>query len=252
MEYLILEIQILGETCPGPISHIIATTCRFWKCRLLMFQIPAKKDKTNPKSWSNSPTPNPSKQPLSRFVDIHWKMDLKKLIWTPSISAQLPETFDLLWGKPFENLAFQPQSQGGKIWPGWHFQYNSQYESADPGDHYNSCQGAKWPTRVQKKKRPRGDLWSKQQTRPRNLESWSFSNSLDRFQSISIGSETFIFRRFELGSLSTCFRKSDPTVSKNLSLISGVVSMFWSIWGFPKSYRKRQSWIAELASLKMH
>ena len=42
-------------------------------------------------------------------------MDLEKLVWTPSISAQLPATFDLLWAKPLENLVFRPQSQGGKI-----------------------------------------------------------------------------------------------------------------------------------------
>ena len=37
------------------------------------------------------------------FSDTHGKMDLEKLLWTLSISAQLPETFDLLWANPFEN-----------------------------------------------------------------------------------------------------------------------------------------------------
>ena len=64
---------------------------------------------------SNSPNPNLVKQPLSWIVDINGKMDLEKLIWTPSISAQLPETFALSWTRPFENHVFRPQSQGAKI-----------------------------------------------------------------------------------------------------------------------------------------
>ena len=33
----------------------------------------------------------------------------------PSISAQLPQPFDLLWFKPFENTVLGPQPQGDKI-----------------------------------------------------------------------------------------------------------------------------------------
>ena len=60
----------------------------------------------NPVSWNNSHTPNPFKPPLSRCFDINGKMDLEKLIWTPSISDQLPETFVLSWFKLFETLFF--------------------------------------------------------------------------------------------------------------------------------------------------
>ena len=72
----------------------------------------------NPRSWNNSPTPNPFKQPLSWIFDIHRKMDLEKLVWTPSISAQLPETFELLWAKRFENHVFSasiPKGAKSKI-----------------------------------------------------------------------------------------------------------------------------------------
>ena len=65
------------------------------------------------------------------------------------------------------------------------------------------------PYRFVQKKRSGGDLGSNRPSSPRNLESKSFSRSLDRFQSIWIDSETLIFRRFEPGSLSTFFRKSD-------------------------------------------
>ena len=68
----------------------------------------------NPRSWNNSPTSNLNFS-LSLFFDINGKMDLKTLVWTPSISAQHPQTFDLLWAKPFENHVFRPQSQRGKI-----------------------------------------------------------------------------------------------------------------------------------------
>ena len=52
-----------------------------------------------------------SGQPATLMIlNINGKMDLEKLIWTPSISAQLPETFDLLWARPFENHVFRPQS----------------------------------------------------------------------------------------------------------------------------------------------
>ena len=53
-----------------------------------------------------------SVQPASLMNE---KLDLEQLVWTPSISAQLRETFDLSWAKPFENPVFRPQSQGGKI-----------------------------------------------------------------------------------------------------------------------------------------
>ena len=49
------------------------------------------------------------------FFDIHGKLDLEKLVLKLSISAQLPETSDLLCPKPFENLVLRPQSEGYKI-----------------------------------------------------------------------------------------------------------------------------------------
>ena len=69
----------------------------------------------NPTFWTSSYTANPSKQPPSLFFDINGKVDLEKLAWTPSTSAQIPETFDLLWAKPFKDHVFWPQSQKGKI-----------------------------------------------------------------------------------------------------------------------------------------
>ena len=63
--------------------------------------------------------------------------------------------------------------------------------------------------RCVQRKRPRGVLGSNQPFSPRTLESKSFLSSWDRFQSIWIDSETSIFRRFEPGSLSTCFRNSN-------------------------------------------
>ena len=44
-------------------------------------------------------------------------------VWTLSISVQLPETFVLLWVKPFEKLVFRPQSQASKIQDFWISQF---------------------------------------------------------------------------------------------------------------------------------
>ena len=60
----------------------------------------------NSQTLEQLPNSKSVKQSLSCFFDINGEMDLEKLIWTPSISAQLPETLDLLWGKPLENLVF--------------------------------------------------------------------------------------------------------------------------------------------------
>ena len=43
-------------------------------------------------------------------------MDLEKWITTNPIWDVLTETFDLLSARPFENLVFRPESQGGQIW----------------------------------------------------------------------------------------------------------------------------------------
>ena len=56
---------------------------------------------------------------------------------------------------------------------------------------------------------PRGYFGRNRRNTLENIESKSFGRSLDRFESIWIDSETLIFRRFEPGSLSTFFRKSD-------------------------------------------
>ena len=52
-----------------------------------------------------------------------WEDGSRKVNITTSISAQLPETVVLLWGKPFENPVFRPQSQGGKIQDFWISQF---------------------------------------------------------------------------------------------------------------------------------
>ena len=45
---------------------------------------------------------------------MHEKIDLEKLVRTLSVPAHALETFDLSYPKPFENLVFQPRSQGGE------------------------------------------------------------------------------------------------------------------------------------------
>ena len=61
------------------------------------------------------------------FRNFFRQVRLKKLVWLPSISAQVPETFDPLWAKPSANLVFRPQSKGGQNLPSrarntkWHF-----------------------------------------------------------------------------------------------------------------------------------
>ena len=64
---------------------------------------------------SNSQNPNLHFQPFIKLFDIDVKMDLEQLIWTNPIWEFIMESFDLLWTKPFENLAFRPQSQGDKF-----------------------------------------------------------------------------------------------------------------------------------------
>ena len=68
---------------------------------------------------------------------------------------------------------------------------------------------AKGGYRFVQKKRSGGNLGSNRPSSPRNLEFKSFWSSWDRFESIWIDSEPSIFRRFEPGSLSTCFRNSN-------------------------------------------
>ena len=46
---------------------------------------------------------------------IYGKIDLEKLIMTNPVSDFFTETFDLLSARPFENLVFRPESQGGQI-----------------------------------------------------------------------------------------------------------------------------------------
>ena len=48
-----------------------------------------------------------------KLFHIYWKIDLEKLIMTNPISDFFTETFDLLSARPFENLVFRPESQGG-------------------------------------------------------------------------------------------------------------------------------------------
>ena len=62
----------------------------------------------------NSRTPNRLNQPLSVSFAINEKLDLKKLVWKLSISGQLPELFDLLCPKPFENITFDLNPKGEK------------------------------------------------------------------------------------------------------------------------------------------
>ena len=83
----------------------------FWKCPPWCFAFPEKHGFGKSR---NSQNPNPFKQPLSWMFDINGKMDLETLIWTPSISAQLPETSVLLWAKSFENLVFDLNPNGAK------------------------------------------------------------------------------------------------------------------------------------------
>ena len=98
MEHDILEIwdfgKMPGSHCPNPRRTLVLKKSR---------------------SWNNSTTSKSQFQPLSWFVDINGKIELEKLVWTLSISAQPPDTFVLLWFKVFKNPLFQPQSQGGKI-----------------------------------------------------------------------------------------------------------------------------------------
>ena len=49
------------------------------------------------------------------MFDINAGQDLENLVRKLSVSAKVPETFDLLCPKASENLAFRAQSQGGKI-----------------------------------------------------------------------------------------------------------------------------------------
>ena len=77
-------------------------------------KFPQKMGLKNPRSGNNSQLEIPSNS-HSQFFFISGKMDLEKLVWALSISAQLPETFVLLWAKLFEISVFRPQSQGGKI-----------------------------------------------------------------------------------------------------------------------------------------
>ena len=64
-----------------------------------------------PDLGNNSPSPNPSKQPLSCFLDINGKMDLEKLIWTPSIPGgdpRLPDAAGAGAGAAGQTLRSQP------------------------------------------------------------------------------------------------------------------------------------------------
>ena len=93
----------------------------FWKFEILentspFCKFPQKKwVRKNPRSWNNYHTPNLFKQPLSCCFEVNGKIGHEKFIWTPWISAQLPETFDLLWFMQFENPVFRAQSQRGEI-----------------------------------------------------------------------------------------------------------------------------------------
>ena len=58
-------------------------------------------------SEKNSHTSNTLKQPLSLFIDINDNLDREELVQKLSVSAQAPETFDLLCPKAFENLIFK-------------------------------------------------------------------------------------------------------------------------------------------------
>ena len=123
--YIIYELILNGwnmkfrsfetlKNARAPFSNL-RKTMSFVNVCLWHFKLPRKVVLENPRSGNNSPTSNLNFQPTSCFFHIDGKMDLEKLIWTPSISAQLPETFDLLWAKPFENLVFRLQAQGGKV-----------------------------------------------------------------------------------------------------------------------------------------
>ena len=61
------------------------------------------------------PDPKSHCLPSIKLFHIYGKIDLEKLITTNPVSDFFTETFDLLSARPFENLVFRPESQGGQI-----------------------------------------------------------------------------------------------------------------------------------------
>ena len=79
MEYFISEMLDFAK-CPGLIFKIIVQNRVF---KMTTPDVPNSRKKQivlkHPRSWSNSPSLNLSKQPFS-FFDINGKMDLEKLL----------------------------------------------------------------------------------------------------------------------------------------------------------------------------
>ena len=65
------------------------------------------------------PHPNSHCLPSMKVFHIYEKIDLEKLITTNPIWDFFTETFDLFSARPFKNLVFWPQSEGGRICVSW-------------------------------------------------------------------------------------------------------------------------------------
>ena len=97
----------------------------FWKCKTLetcpplVLEIPANKKCFEASQMLEQLSHVKSQLSATlMFFSINGKMDLEKLVWTPSISAQLLKLLSFYKASRSKTLVLGPQSQGGKIWPG--------------------------------------------------------------------------------------------------------------------------------------
>ena len=81
----------------GPVFfQISAKECGFENAQPWRFKFQQKIRFEKSQIWEQLPNSKSAKTATRRFVWRKWEMDLEKLVWTPSISAQLPETSDVL------------------------------------------------------------------------------------------------------------------------------------------------------------